>query len=178
MSSAQNRSFEDLEAAVKGLDLGPPDNGSVEMIVFRLPDEGRATPARVLVSPDGGLHGDRWALNPERNPGAQITLMNSAVALAVAGTRDRVPLAGDNLIVHLNLGEDNLPTGTRLRIGSALLEVTEVPHTGCDKFSRRFGDGARRLINLKDYRSRRLRGINVRVLEGGQIALGDTIRKV
>ncbi len=178
MSDPLHRSFEDLEAAIRGLDAGPGDNGSVDTIVFRLPDEGRATPVRALVSPEGGLHGDRWVLNPERNPGAQITLMNVGVALTVAGNRDRIPLAGDNLIVHFDLSEENLPAGTRLRIGEALVEVTEVPHTGCDKFVRRFGEASRRLVNLKDYRARKLRGIYVRVLEEGQIALGDAIRKV
>lgn len=178
MSASLHRPFEELEAAIRGLDLGPKDNGSVDTIVFRLPDEGRATPARALVSPDGGLHGDRWALNPERNPGAQITLMNAGVALAVAGSRDRIPLTGDNLIVHFDLNEENLPPGTKLRIGEAVVEVTEVPHTGCAKFSRRFGESALRLVNLKDYRAQKLRGINVRVVQGGQVAVGDAIQKV
>ncbi len=178
MSDPLHRSFENLEAAVRGLDAGPKDNGSLDTIVFRLPDEGRATPARAQVSPEGGLHGDRWILNPERNPGAQITLMNADVALAITGSQDRITLTGDNLIVRLDLGEENLPSGTRLRIGEATIEVSDVPHTGCQKFSRRFGEGALRLVSLKEYRSRKLRGINVRVVAGGQIAVGDAIRKV
>ena len=178
MSDPLHRSFEDLETAIRGLDAGPRDNGSVDTIVFRLPDEGRATPGRALVSPEGGLHGDRWVLNPERNPGAQMTLMNAGVALAVAGSRDRIPMAGDNLIVRFDLSEENLPAGTRLRIGEAIVEVSDVPHTGCQKFNRRFGEGALRLVSLKEYRLQNFRGINVRVLEGGQIAVGDAIRKV
>lgn len=178
MSDPVHRPFEALEAAVQRLRPGPQDDGSVDMIVFRLPGEGRATPDRALVSPDGGLHGDRWALNPDRNPDAQITLMNAGVALAVAGSRERMSLSGDNLIVHLDLSEENLPPGTRLRIGGALCEVTALPHTGCQKFSRRFGEEALRLVNLKDYRPRKLRGLYVRVVEAGQIGVGDSIQKI
>jgi len=178
MSDPAHRPFEALEEAIQRLDLGPQDNGSVDTIVLRLPGEGRATPDRALVSPDWGLHGDRWALNPDRNPDAQITLMNAGVALAVAGSQDRVSLSGDNLIVRLDLSEANLPPGMRLRIGEALVEVTPLPHTGCQKFSRRFGEAALRLVNLKDYRPRKLRGIYVRVVEAGQIGVGDAIQKV
>jgi len=178
MSESAHRSYEEMDAEIRSLGAGPGDGGSVEMIVFRLPGEGRATPASALASPDGGLHGDRWALLPERNPGAQITLMNADVAQAIAGSRERIPLAGDNLIVRLDLGEENLPVGRRLRVGETLLEVPAVPHTGCDKFRRRFGEGALRLVNLKEYRSRKLRGIYVRVVEGGRIAVGDSIQKV
>jgi len=177
MSDPLHQPFEALEAAVQRLHPGPQDNGSVDMIVLRLPGEERATPARALLTPDGGLHGDRWALGPDRNPGAQITLMNADVAMAVAGSRERVSLSGDNLIVRLDLNEANLPTGTRLRIGEALVEVTDVPHTGCQKFSRRFGEAALRLVNLKEYRARKLRGLYVRVVEAGQVAVGDAIRK-
>ncbi len=178
MSDPLHQPFEALEAAVQRLHPGPKDGGSVEMIVFRLPGEGRALPDCALVSPDGGLHGDRWALNPDRNPDAQITLMNIGVAQVVAGARERVPLTGDNLIVHLDLSEENLPAGTRLRIGEAVLEVTDAPHTGCQKFSRRFGEAALRLVNLKDYRTRKLRGLNVRVVGAGQISVGDSIQKI
>jgi hypothetical protein len=177
MSESTHRSCEEMEAEILRLGPGPRDGGSVEMIVFRLPGEGRATPNNAFVSPEGGLHGDRWVLQPERNPGAQITLLNADVAQAVAGSRDRVPLAGDNLIVRLDLGEENLPVGTRLRIGEALLEVTAVPHTGCDKFRRRFGEAALRLVNQKEHRSRKLRGIYVRVIESGRISVGDPIQK-
>ena len=178
MSDPVHQPFEALEAAVRRLHPGPQDDGSVDMIVFRLPGEGRALPDRALVSPDSGLHGDRWALNPDRNPGAQITLMNAGVALAVAGNRERAPLSGDNLIVRLDLSEENLPAGTRLRIGEAVVEVTDVPHTGCQKFSRRFGEAALRLVNLKEYRARKLRGLYVRVVEAGQIGVGDSIQKI
>jgi hypothetical protein len=178
MSDPLHKPFEALDEAVQRLSPGPKDNGSVELIVFRLPGEGRALPERALLSPDGGLHGDRWALHPDRNPGAQITLMNIGVAQVVAGSRERVPLTGDNLIVHLDLSEENLPAGTRLRIGEAVVEVTDVPHTGCQKFSRRFGEAALRLVNLKEYRERKLRGLYVRVLETGQVGVGDSIRKI
>ena len=81
------------------------------------------------------------------NPDAQLTLMNARVVALVAGERERWPLAGDQLYVDLDLSADNLPPGTRLAVGSAVIEVTPEPHTGCAKFSARFGSEALRFVN-------------------------------
>ena len=104
---------------------------------------------------------------------AQVTLMNLRVVELIAG--DGVPLdtPGDNFLVDLDLAEDALPTGTRLRLGSALLEVSPAPHTGCKKFSQRFGLEALKWVN--DHRDLRLRGMNCRVLEAGSVAVGDAV---
>jgi MOSC domain-containing protein YiiM len=112
------------------------------------------------------------------DPDAQVTVMNSRAALLVASTRERMPLAGDQVYVDLDLSVDNLPTGTVLDFGDAALEVTAAPHTGCAKFSARFGVDALRLTATPEGRSLRLRGINTRVLRGGVIRVGDDVRVV
>ena len=101
--------------------------------------------------------------------------MSARVAALLAGERDRWALAGDQLYVELALGTDVLPAGTRLRVGDAVVEVTPEPHTGCAKFRRRFGDDAFHFVNSPAGRQLNLRGINARVLQGGSVAVGDTI---
>jgi MOSC domain-containing protein YiiM len=89
-----------------------------------------------------------------------------------------MPLAGDNLVVDLDLSEANLPVGQRLKIGEVLMEITDLPHTGCSKFAERFGTDALRYINAAEYRSLRLRGLFARVLKAGTIRLGDVVQKI
>ena len=125
---------------------------------------------------EGGVEGDRWALGERPNLEAQVTLMNIRVVELI--THDGVPLdaSGDNFLVDLDLSESALPVGTRLRIGTAVLEVSAEPHTGCKKFRERFGLDALKWVN--DHRDRRLRGMNCRVLEAGAVAVGDSVSVV
>jgi MOSC domain-containing protein YiiM len=104
--------------------------------------------------------------------------MNSRAVDLVAVTRERWPLAGDQLYVDLDLSTENLPTGTILEIGEAQLEVTAAPHTGCAQFKERFGVEALRLTATPEGRFLRLRGINARVVRGGDIHAGDTVSVV
>jgi MOSC domain-containing protein YiiM len=103
--------------------------------------------------------------------------MNARVAALLAGPPDAWSAAGDQLYVDLDLGEANLPAGTRLAIGDAVLEVSAAPHTGCAKFSGRFGVDALRFVSTPEGRELRLRGMNTRVVRGGTIALGDVVTK-
>jgi hypothetical protein len=112
------------------------------------------------------------------NPKAQLTLMNARVAAVVAGPREQWPPAGDQLYVDFDLSKENAPPGTRLAVGSAVIEVTDEPHTGCAKFSARFGSNALRFINSPAGRELSLRGINARVVEPGRVHRGDAVRKV
>jgi hypothetical protein len=132
-----------------------------------------------------GLVGDMWRRRGSRrtpdgsaNPLAQLTLQNARLAALVAGERERWPLAGDQLYVDLDLSVDSLPPGTRLAVGSAVIEITPDPHTGCAKFSARFGSDALRFVNSPDGRALRLRGANARVVEAGSVRTGDAIRKL
>ena len=105
--------------------------------------------------------------------------MNARVVdLVAAGDRQRWALAGDQIYVDLDISEENLPAGTRLALGSAVIEVTPEPHTGCVKFSSRFGNAAHRFVNTKTHRHLRLRGLNAKVVEPGTVSTGDTIRKL
>jgi hypothetical protein len=160
---------EDFEARWTEADPAPRGSGTVRGICVRVEDGVHETPGRVEVTVEDGVAGDRWATG-SRERDAQITLMNVRVAELIGGPLD---LAGDNFQVDLDLSEEALPVGTRLRIGSALLEVSPAPHTGCKKFRERFGLDALTWVN--DNRDRRLRGMNCRVLEAGAVAVGDQV---
>jgi MOSC domain-containing protein YiiM len=145
----------------------------VRLICVRLGDGVHETPDRIEVTSERGVEGDRWATGERPDLDAQITLMNVRVTELISGDGAPLDTPGDNFQVDLDLAEDALPVGTRLRLGGALLEVSPAPHTGCKKFSERFGLEALKWVN--DNRNRRLRGMNCRVLEAGSVAVGDTI---
>jgi MOSC domain-containing protein YiiM len=168
-------SYETLEAGLAALPPPPTDEGTVVLVVSR-PDVGeRWTPQRLRLTPEGGVERDRWAARESRNPDMQITVMRADVARLVA---DGQPLStpGDNLMVELDLSTENLPTGTRLRVGTAICEVTPYPHTGCGKFEARFGQDARSFANSEAHAHEHLRGIYFRVLEAGEVGPGDAIQ--
>ena len=174
-----------LEARLGDLRESPSDVGTVELVVRRPAEGEREVLDEGVLDLELGLVGDRWrpAVTGAYGGGddgkrAQITLMNARVIELLAGERDRWPLAGDQLYVDLDLSYENLPPGTRLQVGAAILEVSDLPHTGCAKFTARFGSAATRLVNAKPNRELRLRGMNARVFTPGTVRPGDAIRKL
>jgi hypothetical protein len=176
-------SAEELEAGLLKIQRSPAAEGVVELIVRRPAEGEREVLEEAVLDLDEGLVGDRWRPSARTKGEAvdtstQLTLMNARVIALIAPDRERWPLAGDQLYVDLDLRPDNLPAGTRLALGSAVIEVTDAPHTGCAKFSARFGSDAIRFVNSRAGRDLRLRGMNTRVVEPGRVRAGDTIRKL
>jgi len=177
---------EELEAGLDEIRRSPADVGTIELIVRRPAEGEREVLEEAVFDLVEGLVGDNWRARGSRsrhdgtaNPEMQLNVMNArAVDLVAAGDRERWPLAGDQLYVDLDLSEEHLPPGTRLALGSAVIEVTEPPHTGCVKFSARFGPDAHKFVNAKPYRHLRLRGMCAKVVEPGTFRSGDTIRKL
>jgi MOSC domain-containing protein YiiM len=172
---------EELETGLADVAASPSDGGTVELIVRRPAEGEREVLDEAQLDPAEGLVGDTWRVRTgnraSANPDMQLTLMNARAANLVAGTRERWPLAGDQLYVDLDLSVANLAVGTRLRVGEAIVEITAELHTGCAKFSSRFGSDALRFVNGKAGRPLRLRGVNARVVVPGGVARGDTIAK-
>ena len=158
--------------------LPMPITGAIRCLVRRTSPGVHETPRAVTVAPGRGVIGDRYSASAKRHPGAQITLIERRVVELLAGGPERWHVPGDNLVVDLDLSELGMPTGTRLASGGAVIEVTAVPHTGCDKFRERVGDEAIRWVNHRTRRERRLRGIHARVLVGGTLCVGDHLVRV
>lgn len=176
------RTTAELEALTERILAAPKDAGPVEMIVRRPAEGEREAVERAELDPVRGLVGDNWVerVDREGNPhfAAQLTMMNARVADAVAVSRDRWALAGDQVYVDLDISHENLPSGTRLLIGEAVIEISGTPHTGCVKFAGRFGAEALRFANVGLGRDHRFRGVNTTIVSGGVFSVGDKVRKV
>jgi hypothetical protein len=172
------KTLAELETALPDLGGAPRERGTVEMIVARPAPEQRRVLEEGQLTTGDGLTGDIWQTYGAANPDAQLTLMNTRVIELLAGERERWQWAGDQIYVDFDISQDNLPPGTRLAVGSAVVEVTAVPHTGCAKFSQRFGADAMRYVNTPEGRRLRRRGMNTRVVQPGVVRVGDTIAKI
>jgi MOSC domain-containing protein YiiM len=168
------RALSDLERELYELAGSPGDQGRVALIVRRRMGGLRELLEQVEVSAEAGVPGDAWGRRPQRDPEMQIAVMQIDVAKMIANGQP-LTLFGDNLFLELDLSASNLPARSRVRIGSAILEITPMPHNGCRKFQARFGQDAHRFVSTKDLRHRNLRGIYMRVVESGELRLGDAV---
>ena len=179
-----HRTLTELEAGLAATRLSPADEGTLQLIVRRPAIGKRDVLTLGHLDPLVGLIGDTWNQRESRHtpdrtphPDMQINIMNARVIALIAGDQSRWALAGDQLYVDLDLSAANLPPGTRLAMGGAVVEVTAQPHTGCGKFVERFGVDAQKFVNSPIGRTLNLRGINARVVTGGAIRVGDAVKK-
>ena len=166
--------LEQLEERLRALPAAPRDTGRVALLVRRRPDKAREAPDRVELRPETGVPEDAWGRQQKPDPEAELTVMQVDVAELVANGQP-LTVFGDNVFLELDLSADNLPTGSRVRIGRSTLEVTAKPHNGCRKFAARFGQDALRLVSRPELRQRNLRGVYMRVVEAGDVGVGDVV---
>jgi len=178
-------SLPELEAGLGGILQSPKDRGVLELIVRRPRVDEREVLQEGELDLAAGLVGDSWksrgsSSTPDgsANPEMQLNIMNSRVVALLAQTKERWALAGDQLYVDLDLSAANLPPGTRLSLGSAVIEVTSPPHNGCMKFKVRYGPDALKFVNSPMGKQLHLRGINAKVIQPGVIRVGDVAKKL
>ncbi len=167
-----------LEQGVDHILGSPTDEGELMLIVNRPDVDERETPAEGHLDIELGLVGDNWSRRERVHPDMQLNIMNTRVIDMVAQTRERWALAGDQLFIDMDLSGDNLPPGTQLALGDAIIEITDPPHTGCKKFAARFGVDAMMFVNSGRGKTLNLRGICAKVIKSGDIRVGDTAQKL
>ncbi len=184
MTSATHLTADELGKGWENIGPSPKNPGVLEMIVRRPAAGEREVLGEARLDLTLGLVGDNWQARGNRatadgaaHPEMQLNVMNARVVALLARTRERWALAGDQLLIDLDLSEENLPPGTRLSLGDAIIEITAVPHTGCAKFGERFGLAAMKFVNTPLARQLRLRGLNAKVIQPGAIRVGDKILK-
>jgi hypothetical protein len=177
--------LEELEAGLDEIRRSPKDAGVLALIVRRPQIEARELVEEGALDLVQGLLGDNWSTRGSArtadgsfHPNTQLTLMNSRLIALVAQEKDRWQLAGDQLYIDLDLSAENLPPGTQLALGSAVIEITDQPHTGCKKFEARFGLDALKFISSPVGKQLRLRGIYAKVVQPGMIHIGDIGKKI
>ena len=185
MLNIQYLSMTELEAGMEYIRQSPKDQGILQMIVRRPSVDEREVLQEGELNTTEGLAGDTWNVrvsvhSTDGRPiiNKQITIMNARTIALLAQSEEYWPLAGDQLYVDMDLSDDNLPPGTQLAIGSAILEVSPDPHTGCQKFSSRFGVEALKFVNSPEGKRLHLRGINTKLIQTGIIRVGDMVRKI
>ncbi|HUR20216.1 MAG TPA: hypothetical protein VMZ90_05360 [Vicinamibacterales bacterium] len=179
------KTLEALSERLPHIRQSPQREGTLALIVRRPQVDAREVLAEAELNTVEGLAGDTWSKRGSSrtsdgspHPDMQLNLMNVRVVEAVAGSTKRWPLAGDQLYVDLDLSQSNLPPGTRLSVGGAVIEITPQPHTGCGKFSARFGVDALKFVNSPEGRLLGLRGVNAKVVTPGRVRAGDIVRKI
>jgi hypothetical protein len=186
MVASHHLSKKALEQGLDSLRKSPKDAAKLDLIVRRPAENKRELLQEAELDLKLGLVGDTWHLRSSSrtsdgsaHPDMQLNIMNSRVInLLTSGDKERWQLAGDQFFIDMDLSKENLPAGTQLALGDAIIEVTAQPHTGCDKFVERFGLEAMKFVNSKVGKELCLRGINAKVVKAGKIRLGDTVQKL
>lgn len=177
MNEIKHLTTAEIEAKMDYVIESPKDEGVLQLIVRRPREDEREELETGELDTEKGLIGDDW-LADDGNIDAQIAIMNARIIELLAQNKERWKLAGDQLFIDLNLTDENLPSGTKLQIGSAILEVTAEPHNGCRKFVERFGLDAMKFVNSPVGKKYHLRGIYAKVIQSGTIRQGDAVRKI
>ena len=185
MTEAKHLTTAELEAGLDAIRQSPKNEGVIALIVRRPQVDAREVLEEGELDLAEGLVGDTWKVRRSNrtpdgspHPDMQLNIMNARVIALVAQEKDRWPLAGDQLFIDMDVSQENLPPGTRLALGSAVIEVTDQPHTGCKKFEARFGLDALKLVNSPVGRQLQLRGLNAKVAQPGVIRVGDLVKKL
>ncbi|GAB1307409.1 hypothetical protein KH5_00920 [Urechidicola sp. KH5] len=181
----EHLSTEQITNGLEHIKQSPKESGKIELIICRPEENKREVLKEAQLDVELGVVGDNWKTRGSSrttdgfgHPDMQINMMNARIISLIAQSKERWKLAGDQFYVDFDLSEDNIPPGTQLALGSAILERTEIPHLGCKKFVERFGLDAMKFVNSKEGKALNLRGVNLKVVKSGTVKTGDLITKL
>ncbi|MDQ1900726.1 hypothetical protein RAH32_09770 [Paracoccus sp. WLY502] len=175
----------DLARALPHVLAAPKDDARADCLCFRPGFNQRSFPGRLVMTRADGIPGERWGKAPwlklpdgSPDPRIQVSILPRRVMDAVWLDRENTPHPGDTIICDLDTSEANLPAGTLLQAGTAVLRVSDVFNDGCVKWKVRYGQAAKDWITAPGHPELRLRGILCSVERDGDVHLGDPIRKL
>jgi hypothetical protein len=147
---------EELDAALPSVLAAPRDAGIVRMLCTRPKPNTRSFPEVLTLTRSKGVSDDYhqwqpWLELPDGSPDPRI---------------------------EVSLADTDLPVGTRLSVGTAILRVSDVPNDGCAKWRVRCGRPAYNWIIKPDHLKLRLRGLYALIEQDGEVRLGDTLRRL
>ncbi|MFT5632095.1 MAG: hypothetical protein ACI9HB_003282 [Gammaproteobacteria bacterium] len=175
----------ECEDALSTILAAPKSGAIVEQLCLRPGFSERSFPELLELTVAGGIIGERWTKAPwltlsdgTPDPRIQVSILSKRVMDLCWRDRENTHHPGDTMIVDMDLGVENLPNGTRLGIGSAVVEVSDKFNTACIKWQGRYGAESLRWLNLRKNRDYRLRGILCRIVQDGVVRLGDELARV
>ncbi|MBC7137853.1 MAG: hypothetical protein H5U17_03725 [Defluviimonas sp.] len=179
----------ELEAALPHVLAAPQDGAGIVQLCFR-PGYGRRlhpqllrlTRAQGILDADGNP--ERWPSAPwmrladgSPDPRIQVSILPLRVMDLVWRDRAGTPHPGDTMIADLATSEANLPTGSLLRAGSAVLRVSNLFNEACVKWKVRYGKDAKDWIIAPGHPPLRLRGLLCEVVTDGEVRTDDLLQK-
>jgi hypothetical protein len=174
-----------LMAALPFVMAAPADNAPVRQLCFRPDRHARSFPDQLALTRAAGIPGDRWLAEPwlrlpdgAPDPDIQVSILPARVLDLIWKPGDTAPHPGDPIIADMDLSLANLPPGTLVQAGSAVLRVSALFNDGCVKWKARYGADAKDWITAPGHPALRLRGILCAVVQDGAVRIGDRLQKL
>jgi hypothetical protein len=176
-------SADDLRAGMPHVLAAPKSDAPITMLCFRSDFGMREFPEHLTMTRAGGIPGERWLNHPwlklpdgSPDPRIQVSILPLRVLDLV--WRDRVGTVhpGDTIVADLDMTQANLPAGTLLQAGTAVLRVSDEPNDGCVKWKARYGAAAMDWIVAPEHAGLRLRGVLCSIEQDGVVAGADRIK--
>ncbi len=174
-----------LAAALPVILAAPRTDGEIRLLCVRPRPNQRTFPDSLTLPRATGVVDDfeasrPWLTLPDGSPDPrnQVSLMSARVLDLVWRSRDPRHHPGDNIAVDLDLSHANLPTGTLLKVGTAILCVSDEPNDGCVKWKVRCGKDAYAWVREMPHVPYRLRGLYCSVKQDGVVTLNDRISPI
>jgi hypothetical protein len=174
-----------LMQALPDILAAPKTAAVIHSLCFRPGFNQRSFPQSLALTVAEGVPGERWLSAPwlrlpdgRPDPNIQVSILPTRVLNLVWQDRDTSPHPGDTIVADLDTSLANLPEGSLLQAGSAVLRVSSVFNDGCVKWKARYGADAKAFLTAPGHPALRLRGVLCAVVQDGIVTLNDRLIKI